>query len=479
MSDELLNESVEELYESGPCGYLFTRMDGTILRVNDTLLSWIGRTRDDVVGIRRFPDLLTVPGRLFYENQYIPLLRMQGEVREVALDLSRDGREPLPVLANSVVRTDTLGQPTIIASAFFDATDRRGYERELIRSRRSAEQLAAVVRLSSDAIVSMTPTGIIETWNNGAAQLFGYTDQEMVGKELASLLSSSEDGASWSEILARLRNGSPVQSEMMGHRADGRRVDVSAGFTPHWDLLGSLEGVSVIMRDIAERRAVERLQHEFLAVATHELRSPVTSIRANAQLMQRRASYSERGAEAIIAQSDKLQSLIDDLLLASKIQADRYTAALEETDLVAAVHTAASYLAVDESVIHVEAPEEPLLITADPHRLGQVFSNLLTNAIKYSPDGSEITVRLTRDTHEAHVSVIDRGIGIQPESIPRLFDRFYRATSTTGRIPGLGLGLYVCRRIVEAHGGRIDVVSEPEKGSTFTVSLPLQPPAAK
>ena len=139
---------------------------------------------------RRFQDLLTVPGRIYYENQYFPLLRLQGSVNEVAFDVIRPGREPLPVLMSSIQRTGADGRPALIASTVFDATDRRAYERELLLARRNAEQLAAVVTTSSDAIVSMSPTGIVQTWNAGAERLFGYSAAAMVGDDLRDLLSA-------------------------------------------------------------------------------------------------------------------------------------------------------------------------------------------------------------------------------------------------------------------------------------------------
>lgn len=471
MSDAFLQESLEELYEQGPCGYLLTNLNGTILHVNDTLLAWTGYDRDDLVETRRFQDLLTLPGRLFYENQYFPLLRLRGSVKEVAFDLRREDREPLPVFTNSILRTDADGRPMLIASAIFDATDRRSYEQELLRSQQRAEQLAAVVRMSSDAIVSMSADGIVETWNAGAQRLFGYPAQEMVGGDLRTILSSPDD-ETWRETMVELRQGRPVVRDLSGRCADGSTVDVSASFTPHTNLLGELGTVSVIMRDIAERRAVEQLQREFLAVTTHELRGPVTGITGNAQLMRRRGAYSDRSVDAIITQSERLERLIDDLLLASEIQADRLTLAMEATDLVGATRAAVSLLGIGQSRICIEAPDEPLLVSADPLRLGQVLTNLLTNAIKYAPGESEITVRVTAGTGEASVAVVDRGVGIPPESLPYVFDRFYRVTDTAGSAQGLGLGLYICRRIMEAHGGRIEADSRPGQGSTFTITLP-------
>ena len=136
----LLEDSVEDLYENAPCGYLSTFLDGTIAKINRTLLGWLGRDRDQVVGVRRFPDLLTVGGRLYHETHLSPLLRMQGEVNGVALELVRaDGRR-LPVLVTSTVKTDADGRPLLIRTTVVDARDRRAYEQELLRARQEADR---------------------------------------------------------------------------------------------------------------------------------------------------------------------------------------------------------------------------------------------------------------------------------------------------------------------------------------------------
>jgi PAS domain S-box-containing protein len=476
VNDDDLRESLQELYEQAPCGYVFCRPDGRFVRVNQTFLDWTGYARAELVPSKRLQELLTVPGKIFYENQYAPLLRMQGFVKEVAFDLVRPGREPLPVLVNSVQRLDAEGRPRLVASTVFDATDRRAYERELLLARRRAEQLAAVVTAAGDAILSATADGVLQTWNEGAERLFGYPASDVVGRGLGQVLPIAGDEAEWRRILGDLAAGRPVHLETNGRRADGRSVDVSVGLAPHAGHLGELVAVSAIVRDISERRALERMQQEFLAMASHELRSPVTAIRGRAQLMRRRGAYSEVAVDAIVEQSDRLVRLIADLLLASRIEADRLDLLLAETDVAAEARAAAESVAAQGHVVHVEAPAEPLVVLADSHRLGQVFANLLTNAVKYSPGGREIVVRVERDGAAARVQVIDQGVGIPAEALPRLFDRFYRVSETARGASGLGLGLYISRRIVEAHGGTIAVASVPGQGSTFTVTLPLGAP---
>jgi sigma-B regulation protein RsbU (phosphoserine phosphatase) len=137
--EPLLEETAEDLYEHAPCGYLSTLLDGQIVKVNETLLSWLGRRRGDVVGHLRFADLLSVGGRIYHETHFAPLLRMQGEVRSVALDMVAADGHRLPVLVNSVVRAGPDGEPLLLRTTVFDATDRRAYERELLRARRAAD----------------------------------------------------------------------------------------------------------------------------------------------------------------------------------------------------------------------------------------------------------------------------------------------------------------------------------------------------
>ncbi|MEU9473213.1 SpoIIE family protein phosphatase [Streptomyces avermitilis] len=135
----LLEDSAEELYEQAPCGYLSTLMDGTIAKINTTLLDWLGLSRRDVVGRMRFTDLLTVGGKLYHETHFAPLLQMKGEVNGIALDLKAADGQRLPVLVTSKVKTSHDGEPTLVRSTVFDARDRRAYETELLRARKQAE----------------------------------------------------------------------------------------------------------------------------------------------------------------------------------------------------------------------------------------------------------------------------------------------------------------------------------------------------
>ena len=145
--DELLEETAEDLFENAPCGYLVT-LDGTIVRVNRTFEAWTGLRREDLVGVQRFQDLLTPGGRIYHETHYAPLLRMQGSVREIAVEIVRADGTRLPALVNSVLRSDEQGAPAAVRTTVFDATDRRRYEQELLRARRREQEIAQELQRS-------------------------------------------------------------------------------------------------------------------------------------------------------------------------------------------------------------------------------------------------------------------------------------------------------------------------------------------
>lgn len=187
----LFTESAEDLYENAPCGYLSALPGGTIVRVNQTFLSWTGYRREDLVDRKRFHELLTAGGRIFHETHYAPLLRMQGAVREIALDIVRADGSRLPVLVNSVLRNDEAGNPLAIRTTVFNATDRKEYERELLRERQRAEQAA---QAESDFLAMIshdirTPLNAIM----GVAHLLGMTELTTQQKKLVRILGSSSE----------------------------------------------------------------------------------------------------------------------------------------------------------------------------------------------------------------------------------------------------------------------------------------------
>ncbi len=257
MNDPLAPVSAEELYEQAPCGYLSTRPDGTIIRVNQTLLTWTGYARSELLSGRRFQDLLPVAGRIFYETHYAPLLQMQGFVKEIAFDLVCESQARLPVLLNARQQQDATGQPVQTHISLFDVTERRQYERELLLARRQAEQLAAVVHYASDAIISVSSAEVVQTWNAAAERLFGYPAVTAMGQPLRDLIIPPDQTAAHQRIMGRLATGRAVQVDTVCMRQDGQRLAVALTLTPHIEALGQLVAISLIIRDITARQQAE------------------------------------------------------------------------------------------------------------------------------------------------------------------------------------------------------------------------------
>lgn len=235
------------------------------------------------------------------------------------------------------------------------------------------------------------------------------------------------------------------------------------------------------LREYADRMAgLEEVKTQFLNLASHELSGPLAVVQGYLSMIEQGALKGKQMQAVLPTMSSKLRQmnmLVNEMLETARLEDDRLQLSLMEVDLVDA-----SQRVVDNSMlmlgpdhrIQVERPEGEIRVRADPTRLDTIISNLLHNAIKYSPDGGLLTVAVTSDGSLGRVTVTDQGLGIADADMPRLFTRFGRlVTQENSHIPGTGLGLYLSRRLARMHGGDIAVASEPGKGSAFTVSLPL------
>ena len=233
----------------------------------------------------------------------------------------------------------------------------------------------------------------------------------------------------------------------------------------------------------AEAEAAVRVRDQFLSIAAHELKTPLTSLLGNVQLIQRRVAREnkrlderdQRSLRVVEEQATRLHKLIEAMLDISRIQNGQLSIVCAAMDLDALAQRVVENIRpmLERHTIEVISPSTPLLIDGDELRLEQVLHNIIQNAVKYSPAGGVITVRVEPQDDQACVVVIDQGIGIPKLALPHLFQRFYRADNVDSRhISGLGVGLYVVKEIVKLHGGAIAVTSTEGAGSTFTISLP-------
>jgi PAS domain S-box-containing protein len=356
-------------------------------------------------------------------------------------------------------------------------------------------RLAAIVECSDDAIVSKSLDGVITSWNPAAERMFGWTAAEAVGQHI-TLIIPRDRHAEEDEVLARIRRG-----EMLDHfqtvrvTKDGRLLNISLTVSPIRDPEGCIVGISKIARDVTEQKRLEaeltqrleelaegdRRKDEFLAMLGHELRNPLSAVRNAVVTARLDPSRRERALDIAYRQTNQLGRLVDDLLDVARITRGRMTLRMEAVRLASVVErvveSTRDLVKARGHDLVVSLPDEPLRVNADPTRLEQVIGNLITNAAKYTEPGGRIEVIVRREGEQAVLHVRDNGIGIAPEMLSRVFDLFAQAHRGLARSQGgLGIGLTVVRRLVELHGGRVDVRSEGlGRGSEFLVFLPCLP----
>jgi signal transduction histidine kinase len=238
--------------------------------------------------------------------------------------------------------------------------------------------------------------------------------------------------------------------------------------------------VVTIIHDITERVVAEQRKDEFISMTSHELKTPVTSLKGFTQVLQRRlAKQGDQQAlhylSRMDAQLNKLTKLITELLDISRMQLGKLALELESFNLDTLIaETVENIQAATTTHRFIIEGKTDAHIVGDKDRLGQVFVNLLTNAVKYSPRADKVIVRLFRAQNQAIVSVQDFGIGIDEAHHQKIFERFYQVTNPEERTyPGLGIGLYISREVVERHSGHITIESRKGEGATFSVALPL------
>jgi PAS domain S-box-containing protein len=365
------------------------------------------------------------------------------------------------------------------------------------RLERDARHFAAIVDSSDDAIVAKDLHSIVTSWNRAAERMFGYSAEEMIGRSVRLLIPPDRQHEE-DDVLERIARGQRLEHhETIRRRKDGTLFPVSLTVSPVFDDAGVVIGASKIARDNSERvradderrraldmaTAANRLKDEFLATLSHELRTPLNAIAGYARMMQvgLLSADKQRGAiDTIVKNTSSLTRLIEDVLDVSRIVSGKVRLNVQPVEMSAIVREAVETAqpAADARDIGLEAIVDPggTLVSGDPDRLRQVLWNLCSNAIKFSEKGGRVEVRMERVNSHVEVTVSDGGLGISPEFMPHLFERFTQADAGTTRLQGgLGLGLAICRHLVELQGGRISAESAGlGRGSSFHVTLPVR-----
>lgn len=460
----VLEESSEELYEQAPAGYVSSLPGGLIVRVNETLLSWTGHSREDLVGRKRLQDLLAPGGRIYYETHFAPLLQMQGSVREIAVELLRADGGRLPALLNATLVRDERGEPRVVRTTVFDASERRRYERELQRLRADAEARArAALALThvDNGVLLVTAGGLLDLLNPAAERILGVAAADAVGRPAADVVPG------WADAVA----GAPLgRAAVVTVARDGGEqwlavIGVDAG-----------EGSVVwTVRDVTADHTLERLRGDVVAIVSHELRTPLTGVYGSAQTLL--ARYDDLADDVrrqlvamIVEQSERLSRLVDQILLTGSLDSGTVAVSASTSDAASLVDAAVAPLPADSRARLLVDVADDVLVRADVDAVTQVLGNVLDNALKYS-DGP-VRLEVERRGEAVRFTVQDEGPGIPPSERERVFDRFYRLDPHLQRgVGGAGLGLYVARELTRRLGGRIEVLPA-ERGTRIAVDLP-------
>lgn len=334
---------------------------------------------------------------------------------------------------------------------------------------RSQESKIEILEGITDGFISVNRKWKVKYVNQRGAAIFSTSPEELLNKPF------------WEKAPADIRSECAKECVKTMSDRKSRRIEMFFPSRNEWYLIRiypSHHGLSLFFQDITDRKRMEDRKDEFISIASHELKTPITSIRGFVQLASQKLEKNELEPipgyiDRILVYIDRLNSLISDLLDVSKIKARKLELHLEKfklNDLVydgteSIQHLMKKHRLVIRGALHEE-------VVGDRQRLGQVLTNLLSNAIKYSPLGEKIEIDVKKQSRNFLISVRDYGIGIEKYDQAKIFNRFFRSNRTPEEVTGLGIGLYVASEIVKYHGGKLTVKSTPGKGSIFQFTIP-------
>jgi PAS domain S-box-containing protein len=492
---QLLVESVKDY------ALIMLDPDGYIVSWNAGAEHIKGYTPEEIIGshFSRFYPPEDVAARK--PERELEVAEAEGRVEDEDWRVRKDGTRFWANVVITALRDPVTQELVGFGKVTRDLTERKLAEERL---RQSEEQFRLLVEgVEEYAIFMLDPAGIVTTWNVGAQQAKGYTAKEIIGQSFTRFYTPAEQASGKpARLLAEARTTGHARDQGVRVRKDGTTFQADVLITAIHDAKGTLRGYTKLTRDItdqlrtreaeAARLDAERsskAKDEFLAVLSHELRTPLTPVLAAASFVVNHAA--ELSREEILDEIDTIRrnvlleaQLIDDLLDLTRISRGKIELRFEAVDVHAAVQQAIEICREDITakglVISTQLAAAEHWVWADPTRIRQVFWNLLTNAVKFTPEGGRIVVRTANGpAGRLLIEVADTGLGIEPELAGRIFNAFEQGERTvTRQFGGLGLGLAITRALVTMHHGSIAVQSEGRgNGSTFQIELPTVAPA--
>ena len=353
----------------------------------------------------------------------------------------------------------------------------RRLDRQVERQRVALQRHARVLEHVDDGVFLIDPEGLLQHWNPAAAAITGLSPDAVLGRAADEVLPG------WSAVgptvpVATVPGPGSTEARTLPFEIDGREI---------WLAISGVEfedGVVYAFRNLTEERALDELKGEFVATVSHELRTPLAAIYGSAQTLLRRdieldEKKRQRLLEVIAQESERLSRVTADILLANSLDSGRLHVGRHPLDIARLAQDVVEemrslYSGRDDLALGLTVPDSRSLVAGDEDKLRQVLINLIDNAVKYSPDGGAVEIRVEQNETSVCLAVSDQGLGIPHGEQQRIFGKFYRVDPQLSRgVGGTGLGLYICRELVRRMEGRLSVTSREGEGSTFVVELPL------
>ncbi|MDV5862562.1 PAS domain S-box protein [Pseudomonas mendocina] len=469
-------------FNTAPQGIAIVDLDGRWMEVNDALCRMLGYSREELLQLDF--QHITHPDDLAKDLALLQQL-LEGVIADYQLEkryVDKRGNVLWILLSVSLVR-DALGVPLHFVSQIQDITDRFEAEKRL---REREEYLSTLLDNVIDAIVTIDESGLIETFNPAAERIFGYGKADVVGQNVKLLMPERYREQHDSFLFAYRESGVPrilgKDLELPAQRRNGELFTMELAVSQI--TLQSQRRFIAVIRDISERKRIERMKNEFVSTVSHELRTPLTSIAGALGLINGGALGevpAQMGEMLRIAQSNsqRLSGLINDLLDMDKLVAGKMTFDLQALRLwpllEAAIEQNQPYAAQHSVALHLKPPQLEVEVRVDRQRFDQVMANLLSNAAKFSAPGADVEVSAALAVTRVRISVRDFGMGIPEAFRARIFGKFSQADATdTRQKGGTGLGLAITKELIERMAGAIGFESVEGQGTVFWVELPVE-----